>query len=125
VTEFALFVLIGLEIKHFIADYTLQFDWMIKGKGSFAQIGGYVHAGIHAAGTMILFLLLGIPMITIALFAVAEFVVHYLLDFAKAHVGDEVSSREQPRKFWLLNGLDQFFHHLTYIVITYLLVQGL
>lgn len=38
---FILFV--GLEVKHFVADYFLQPGWVLAGKGSFAQPGGYVH----------------------------------------------------------------------------------
>ena len=45
----ALFFLlfIGLELKHYIADYFLQPGWMLGGKGDFRQPGGYAHAGVH------------------------------------------------------------------------------
>ncbi len=42
-------LLIGLEIKHYVADYFLQPGWMLGGKGDFRKPGGYAHAGIHAA----------------------------------------------------------------------------
>ena len=39
---FLLFV--GLELKHYVADYFLQPGWMLAGKGDFRQPGGYAHA---------------------------------------------------------------------------------
>jgi hypothetical protein len=120
--ETVFLLMLGLEIKHFVADYTLQFSWMIKGKSSLSHAGGYVHAGIHAAGSLIVFLFFGFPVWLILLLAVGELVVHYLLDYAKARFGDVVSSAEQPRKYWALNGLDQLLHHITYIAMAWMMV---
>ncbi|MGE0233379.1 MAG: DUF3307 domain-containing protein, partial [Flavobacteriaceae bacterium] len=120
--EMALVVMLGLELKHFVADYLLQTVWMIKGKDSFAKAGGYAHAGVHVAGTAIVFLLLAFPLRVIATIIVAEFVVHYLLDFAKAHYGEDAPVTESPQKYWAYHGLDQLFHHITYIGMTYLVV---
>lgn len=121
-TTFVLLTILGLELKHFVADYTLQFKWMINGKSSLARAGGYVHAGIHAAGSLIVLSLMQVPAAVMLALAAGEFAAHYFLDFAKAHYGDGVSSAEQPRKYWALNGLDQLFHHLTYIAMTWILV---
>jgi hypothetical protein len=121
-TTFALWVMLCLELKHFVADYLLQYEWMIRGKGSLRMPGGYAHAGIHAAGSVIILIFLGLAPAVIAAFALAEFVVHYALDFSKAHYGDHVSASERPRAFWAFNGLDQFLHHTTYIIMTYLIV---
>ena len=123
--EYALLLMLGLEAKHFLADYLLQFDWMIRGKGSFARAGGYVHAGIHVAGTVVILLVLAVPTGFVLLLAACEFVIHYLLDFSKANYGDHVSSADEPRKFWALNGLDQLFHHLTYIAMVWVMVHSL
>jgi hypothetical protein len=120
--ETVLLLILGLEIKHFVADYTLQFGWMIKGKRSLSHAGGYVHAGIHAVGSLIVLLLFGFPAGLILILAISELVVHYLLDFAKARFSDDVSSAEQPRKYWALNGLDQLLHHITYIAMAWMVV---
>ena len=120
--ETVLLLILGLEIKHFVADYTLQFGWMIKGKKSLSHAGGYVHAGIHAMGSLIVLLFFGFPTWLILVLAIGELVVHYLLDFSKARFGDDFSSAEQPRKYWALNGLDQLFHHITYIAMAWLVV---
>ncbi|MBN9053789.1 MAG: DUF3307 domain-containing protein, partial [Rhizobiales bacterium] len=53
---------IGLELKHYIADYFLQPGWMLGGKGDFRKTGGYAHAGVHAALTALVLLLAGTPL---------------------------------------------------------------
>lgn len=112
-------LLVGLQIKHFAADYLLQNGWMIAGKRSLLALGGYAHAGIHIVGTWLVLSIFGLPLAFVLAVLAAEFVIHYALDFAKAHYGDGISSADQPRKFWAANGLDQLFHHLTYLGIAY------
>ena len=124
-TNFTLLLLIGLVIKHFIADYMLQTAGMIKGKGSLLSPGGYLHAGIHAVGTIIVFALFAIETTLFWILVVTEFVVHYLIDFAKQKLGDQVTSNENPRMFWMINGFDQLLHHLTYIALAMLIVHNL
>jgi len=121
--DYALLLMLGLEIKHYFADYALQFEWMIEGKGSFSRLGGYVHAAIHAVGTAVVFWLTGVAGVLAVVLVCAEFVVHYLLDYAKAHYGEDVTANERPRAYWALYGLDQLFHHLTYIALAFLVVR--
>ncbi len=117
----ALFFLlfIGLELKHFIADYFLQPGWMLSGKGDFRRIGGYAHAGAHAVLTGVVLLLAGVPLGWLAAIVVAEFVIHYLLDYAKIAYSKGIHVDSQPRQFWSLHGLDQIFHQMTYAAIIY------
>lgn len=121
VVEFVILLILGLQIKHFIADYLLQFGWMISGKGSFSDVGGYVHAGFHIVGTAIVLLLGGVPLMMILLVLAGEFVIHYLLDFAKIHYSRNVSAQDQPHMFWALNGLDQMLHQMTYLGIAFII----
>jgi len=114
---FLLFV--GLELKHYIADYFLQPGWMLGGKGDFGKAGGYAHAGVHAALTALVLLLAGTPLPWLAGIVAAEFVVHYLLDYSKIHYSRGVHVDTQPRRFWSLHGLDQITHQLTYAAIIY------
>lgn len=123
--ELIFLLLIGLNMKHFVADYLLQFPWMIAGKGSFRMAGGYAHAGIHVIGTAFVLWLLAISPQLIAGLVLAEFALHFLLDFAKIHYGSDISSTERPNAFWALNGLDQLLHQLTYVGIVYFIVMGL
>ena len=120
--DFILLMFVGLELKHFVADYLLQFDWMIQGKGNVTKIGGYVHAGVHAGGSVVVLVIAGLPVAFIVAMVAAEFAVHYVLDFGKVHYSKDVSSMKRPRLFWALNGLDQLFHHLTYVAMTYFVV---
>lgn len=120
--EFILLMIVGLELKHFVADYLLQFDWMIQSKGTVTKIGGYVHAGVHAGGSVVVLVIAALPSTFIIAMVAAEFAVHYVLDFGKVHYSKDVSSMKRPRLFWALNGLDQLLHHLTYVVMTYFVV---
>ena len=112
-------LLIGLEIKHFIADYLLQPGWILAGKGDFRKPGGYAHAGVHAALTALLLVTLGTPPpLAAAIFAV-EFVIHYALDYSKIMYSRGVHVDRQPARFWALHGVDQLAHQLTYAGIIY------
>src|SRR5262245_25372836 len=53
---------IGLEVKHYIADYFLQPAWMLVGKGDLRHPGGYAHAAVHAALSAIVLLIAGTPL---------------------------------------------------------------
>jgi hypothetical protein len=114
-----LLLLVGLELKHFVADYLLQTGWMIGGKGNLGAPGGYVHAGIHAIGSALVLLIARIPLPAIALLVAAEFVIHYALDFAKVAYGHGVDPDQEAQRFWALHGLDQLFHQLTYAAMIY------
>jgi hypothetical protein len=117
-------LLVGLEVKHFIADYLLQPAWILAGKGDFRQPGGYAHAGIHAAFSLVLLLAFGVPFsLAVALF-VAEFVVHYALDYAKIHYSAGVDMARQPQRYWALHGGDQLAHQLTYVAMILVVLQA-
>jgi hypothetical protein len=120
---FVLFI--GLELKHYVADYFLQPSWIIAGKGDFRQPGGYAHAGIHAALTALVLLVAGAALPLIALIAVGEFVVHYLLDYGKIRYSAGVHITNKPSQFWALHGVDQMLHQLTYAAIIYVVIINL
>jgi hypothetical protein len=115
-TVFTLLALFG--IKHFIADFLMQYDYMLREKGIYGAEGGLHHAGVHACWT---FLIL-IPFITSAeqllLLPLADFVAHYHIDWAKQQLSQ---GKLMPhRQFWILFGADQTLHYLTYVgIISY------
>jgi hypothetical protein len=117
-------LLIGLEIKHYVADYFLQPGWMLGGKGDLRHLGGYAHAGIHAVFSFIVLLICTTPLALAAMLLVAEFVVHYALDYAKIHYSKGVHVDTQPRRFWALHGIDQLTHQLTYAAMIYVVLQA-
>jgi hypothetical protein len=114
---FVLFV--GLEIKHYIADYFLQPAWMLVGKGDLRRLGGYAHAGVHAALSAVVLLVAGTPFTVLVGLVVGEFVVHYILDYSKIHYSKGVHVDGNPRRFWALHGVDQLTHQLTYAAMIY------
>ncbi|MEL6435715.1 MAG: DUF3307 domain-containing protein [Pseudomonadota bacterium] len=117
-------LLIGLQVKHFAADYLLQTKWMISGKRSFLALGGYAHAAVHVVGTAIVLLIVGVSPGLMLAILLAEFIAHYLFDYAKAHYGAGISSADAPRRYWAAHGLDQLLHHLTYVAIIYTLLRN-
>ena len=52
----------------------------------------------------------GTPWAALIGLMVAEFVVHYLLDYSKIHYSKGVHVDTQPRRFWTLHGVDQITH---------------
>lgn len=120
-------LLIGLEVKHFIADYLLQPAWILAGKGDFRLPGGYAHAGAHAVFSLIVLVALQTPLWLAAAICVIEFVIHYVLDYAKVSYSVGVDIDRQPSRYWALHGVDQLAHQFTYAAMIYavLYFQGL
>jgi hypothetical protein len=116
-------LLVGLEIKHYIADYFMQPGWMLGGKGDFTKPGGYAHAGIHAGLSFVVLMVCGTPLWLAAELLVAEFIVHYVLDYAKIHYSTGVHVDKEPRRFWALHGIDQLTHQLTYAAMIYVVLR--
>jgi hypothetical protein len=113
---------IGLEVKHYIADYFLQPAWMLVGKGDLRHPGGYAHAAVHAALSAVVLLIAGTPLPILAALVVGEWVVHYILDFSKIYYSRGVHVDTSPRRFWALHGVDQLTHQLTYAVMIYVVL---
>jgi hypothetical protein len=122
--DLVLVLLVGFQLKHFIADYLLQTGWMIGGKGRLTAPGGYAHAGIHVVGSAIVLLVARIPLPAIAMLVVAEFVVHYALDYAKVSYGHGIDPDQDPQRFWAMHGVDQLLHQLTYVVMIYVALKA-
>jgi hypothetical protein len=116
-----LLIMLGLQFKHFLADYCFQTPLMIEGKGSIRAPGGYLHAGLHAVLTLVVLLVTGIALTLALPIILAEFVIHYLIDFAKFRISDAIPTGPQQKLYWIFHGGDQFLHHLTYLGIAYTL----
>jgi hypothetical protein len=125
VTFFILFI--GLEIKHFVADYFMQPAWMLVGKGDLKHYGGYVHAAVHAGLSGIVLLVAGTPLLVLAGLVFAEWLIHYIFDFSKIYYSRGVHIDTSPGRFWALHGFDQILHQLTYAAMIYavLLAKGM
>ncbi len=111
--------LFWLFIKHFVCDFPLQaYPWMYRNKGTYLHPGGIAHAGLHGFGTFVVLApFVGIAAISLALF---DTFIHYHIDWAKmnlTHLHD--LKPDNSEWFWILLGLDQLLHHLTYFAIVY------
>ncbi|UDL94711.1 MULTISPECIES: DUF3307 domain-containing protein [Lichenihabitans] len=102
--------------KHFCADFLFQTAWIARGKAGTDNwvLPLMLHAGGHAALTLLIALLL-YPKLW--WFAPLELVVHAVIDRAKAVVGRRAALDAGQAEFWWLLGFDQFLHHLTNILI--------
>ena len=113
-------LLAWLQLKHFVADYLLQPDWIIRGKGDLHHPGGYIHAAIHAMGTMPGLILFGVDAAGVAALAAGEFALHFVIDHVKARHSRARPMAMNSRAFWAAHGADQFLHHMTYCGILFL-----
>ena len=109
VTLLTLFV-----IKHFIADFLLQFNYMIEEKGRYLATGGVQHSAIHGILTYFILLYFTNPH-TASMLALLDFVIHYHIDWAKMNLSQGLTT--DNHKFWIWLGFDQMLHYLTYILI--------
>lgn len=108
-----------LFIKHFICDFPLQANpWLYRNKGIYMHPGGIAHAGIHAIGTLLVLA----PFIgsLSMLYAAIDMLVHYHIDWAKMKISNHYDLQPtNSERFWILLGLDQLLHHMTYFAIVY------
>jgi hypothetical protein len=108
-----------LFIKHFLADFVFQTEWMVKGKGleSGWLLPLYCHASVHQIFTLaILFFYVDIS--TAIVVAFLEKVAHIIIDRTKASPSLLGRYKDISRPaFWNALGADQLAHALTYIAI--------
>ncbi|WP_147125168.1 DUF3307 domain-containing protein [Shimia ponticola] len=119
---FLIYALVALQIKHCFADFVWQSDWMIAGKGRYGHPGGLAHAGLHAGLTAAILLALGVPLGVLVWLSIAEFAVHYHIDFIKAQTGQRLGLDPADGRFWSHLGYDQLAHQMTYLAIAAVLV---
>lgn len=111
-------------IKHFICDFVLQNEKMLKDKGTYGAIGGLSHAACHAIGTLVV-LFIALPW-NINAHAVAvilaglDGIVHYHIDWIKTNLNKPYTPAD--KEFWILLGADQGLHYLTYVGIIAILI---
>lgn len=120
--QILLWLTAALTFKHFLADFVLQRAYQFRNKGKYGHLGGLLHAAIHGFGTF-LALLWAIPLHYAAMFALADMVVHYHIDWLKARLNQHMKlSPTEGAQYWMLFGFDQFLHHMTYVGILSALV---
>ncbi|MDX0316633.1 DUF3307 domain-containing protein [Sinorhizobium meliloti] len=108
-----------LQLNHYVVDYVLQPPWILRGKGNFRMIGGYVHAGGHAHGTAPGLMLAGVGLMRVTLLVLAEFLAHYLINYGKALLSQHSRADATTRAYWAVHGADQLLHQLTYAALIF------
>jgi hypothetical protein len=123
---FELQLLTLLFVKHFICDFPLQaHPYQYLNKGTYGHPGGILHAGIHMAGTLLaMWCTTGWLSLSLSV-ALVDGLIHYHIDWAKMNIGKKYDLKPTNSEgFWILLGLDQLLHALTYIGIVVYLVKS-
>jgi len=112
-------LLIAFILKHTLADYYLQFSWMIKEKSIYGAWGGIAHSGLHGFLTFIVLFTL-YPWLAI-LFAILDGILHYHIDYVKSNLWKSKNLTSSDHMYWAIHGTDQALHFVTYALIIALL----
>lgn len=103
--------------KHFIFDFCYQPPYQYKNKGTYGHLGGIVHSGQHAFFSWIVLLYFASFPLALGL-SLFEFIAHYHIDWLKMNINKiQGWACNTHNEFWILTGLDQYLHYVTYIVM--------
>ena len=131
-------LLVAFQLKHFLADYLLQTEYMLgKFKPNWEFIPPLIlHAGLHALMTFLIASLVASQPLTIFV-ALFDFTAHFTMDRIKASPAllgkykpltaitfpkATRQEKEHNKYFWWSLGLDQMVHHLTHYAIIAILL---
>lgn len=114
-----LILLFLLQIKHMFADYFLQTPKMLAGRGQYWHMGRAQHASVHLVGSILAFVLVGTNLLALIVLVVAEWVVHFHIDWWKASYSDKKALAPDQAAFWRAAGFDQALHQLTYLAMAW------
>lgn len=116
----ALILLTLLQVKHLFADYFLQTPRMLSGRDEYIHLGRAQHAGLHAVFSVGAFLVIGAPVMFTLMLCLAEWVVHYHIDWAKGRHTAIKKHGPNEAGYWRAFGVDQLMHQLTYVAMIWL-----
>lgn len=120
-----IWLLLALQVKHFVFDFAVQPKWMHANKGIFGHPGGIAHAALHGVASGVILWALGFGSISVAVCA-AEFIAHYTIDWTKMNITRAMRWVPVPQgpyswphseAFWIFLGVDQLAHQLCYVAI--------
>lgn len=116
-------------VKHFVCDFALQGRFkQTHDKHLFTSHKGHLHALDHAVGTALVFLFVAswalaqghAIFVTIIVFAVMDYVIHFLIDWLKNNFVRANEWKQSERPFWILTSIDQILHTATYLMFVIL-----
>lgn len=118
-----LFLLLLLQVKHYVADFVIQTYMQTVKKGVWLHPVGISHSCEHMIGTYIALLVYNfiVPVNAFLIIAIGlvEGILHYVIDFVKVKYGNKDITKPL---FWNQFGQDQLAHQVTYIVIAIILL---
>ena len=114
-------LLTGFTLKHLIADYYLQFSWMIKHKGNYGAWKGMVHSEFHGFLTFALLWWFGFGFFWSVAMGLLDAVIHYHIDWTKSNIWKKNKYGPNDQAYWMIHGTDQFLHMMTYVLIIWIL----
>ena len=106
-----------IQIKHMFADYFLQTKIMLNGRGEYMHLGRFLHAGVHAIGSTIVFVIVGASVAFILPVVLMEWVVHFHIDWWKGRLTSYQNLTPKDAAYWRASGVDQALHQLTYVAM--------
>ena len=112
-----LWLLAGFQVKHVLGDFVLQNPFILQNRRVWGHPGGLLHIGIHAALTLPLLLIAGVHGLLFPAILSGEAVFHYHVDWLKDVWIHRLGWTPQDKYYWLLTGVDQMLHQLSYLVI--------
>lgn len=103
--------------KHLIFDFIYQPPYQWQNKGTYGHWGGLIHSGQHMIATLMI-----LPFFTslhlCALLCVTEMAIHYHMDWFKMWYNAKKGWKcNTHNEFWILTGIDQWVHAMTYVLI--------
>ena len=112
-----LLALLLLQVKHLFADWFLQRPFMLRDRARYVHGGRAVHVGLHGAGTLAAFLLVGAGAGPALALAALDLVLHFHIDWAKARHSAARGHTAADAGYWRAMGVDQFAHQATYLAL--------
>ncbi|WP_147108761.1 DUF3307 domain-containing protein [Tateyamaria sp. syn59] len=116
---FALVLLFLLQVKHLFADFYLQTPRMLANRAVYMHFGRLQHAGLHAVGSLVAMVLVGVPVWLGFVVAIAEWIAHFHIDWGKGWWSEHTGHDPSQGGFWRAFGLDQAVHQWTYLVMVW------
>lgn len=119
--ETVFILLIIYQIKHFVADFPLQREYMLKKTSAnmdfIVPLG--THCLVHGLGTLLICLVFAPQLYWLS---VVDFVCHFIIDRVKSAPQYLGRFNDMTKAgFWNTLGLDQMLHHLTHIYLIYVI----
>lgn len=117
-----LLLLTLLIFKHFVFDFWYQPPYQWQNKGTYGHLGGIVHSGQHSLVSLVILLFFTNPLVATGV-SLLEFVIHYHMDWFKMNYNKKKGwGANTHNEFWVLLGVDQLVHSLTYVGMVYLII---